>query len=119
MLFTFFGFGVYTSYLLAGLRFPSNSFCRNIFHKLGIGPNQINHNGWRTIVAMKVLCREVLERNRPITVDEFLYSYNPSKIKQSIGFYQFLSRGPQFSLIRGRSSSEKLWKKEFLFIFGN
>ena len=26
------GFGVYTSYLLAGLRFPLNSFCRGLFH---------------------------------------------------------------------------------------
>ena len=32
-------FGVYISYLLAGLRFPLNSFYRDLFHKLGIGPN--------------------------------------------------------------------------------
>ena len=32
-------FGVYISYLLAGLRFPLNSFCRNLFHRLGSGPN--------------------------------------------------------------------------------
>ena len=50
-----FGLGVYTSYLLAGLRFPLNSFCRDLFQRLGIGPNQLNPNGWRTIVAMQVL----------------------------------------------------------------
>ena len=33
------GFGVYISYLLAGLRFPLNSFYRCLFHRLGIGPN--------------------------------------------------------------------------------
>ena len=33
------GLGIYTSYLLAGLRFPLNSFCRDLFQKLGIGPN--------------------------------------------------------------------------------
>ena len=33
------GLGVYTSYLLAGLRFPLNSFCRGLLHRLGIGPN--------------------------------------------------------------------------------
>ena len=49
------GLGVYTSYLLAGLRFPLNSFCRDLFQRLGIGPNQLNPNGWRTIVAMQVL----------------------------------------------------------------
>ena len=37
-------FGVYTSYLLASLRFPLNSFCRGLFHKLGIRPNQLNPN---------------------------------------------------------------------------
>ena len=39
------GLGVYTSYLLAGLRFPLNSFCRALLHRLGIGPNQLNPNG--------------------------------------------------------------------------
>ena len=46
------GLGMYASYLLAGLRFPLNSFCRDLLHRLGIGPNQLNPNGWRTIVAM-------------------------------------------------------------------
>ena len=36
------GLGVYTSYLLAVLRFPLNSFCRALLHRLGIGPNQLN-----------------------------------------------------------------------------
>ena len=39
------GLGIYTSYLLAGLRFPLNSFCRDLFQRLGIGPNQLNPNG--------------------------------------------------------------------------
>ena len=49
------GLGVYTSYLLAGLRFPLNSFCRALLHRLGIGPNQLNPNGLRMIIAMQVL----------------------------------------------------------------
>ena len=49
------GLGVYTSYLLASLRFPLNSFCRGLLHRLGIGPNQLNPNGWRTVVVMQVL----------------------------------------------------------------
>ena len=113
------GLGVYASYLLAGLRFPLNSFCRDLLYRLGIGPNQLNPNGWRTIVAMQVLWREALEGNRPITVDEFLYCYKPSEIKKSAGFYQFSSRGPHYSLIKGRSLSDRLWKKEFLILSGN
>ena len=46
------GLGVYNSYLLAGLRFPLNSFCRGLFHRLGIGPNQLNPNGCKMVVAM-------------------------------------------------------------------
>ena len=68
---------------------------------------------------MQVLWREAFEGNCPITVDEFLYCYKPSEIKESAGFYQFSSRGPQFSLIKGHSSSDRLWKKEFFFISGN
>ena len=52
-------------------------------------------------------------------MDEFLYCYKLSEIKQSAGFYQFLSKGPQFSLMKGCSSFDRLWKKEFFFISGN
>ena len=106
-------------YLLAGLRFPLNSFCRGLFHRLGIGLNQLNPNGWRTIVVMQVLWCETLGGKCPITVDEFLYYYKPSEIKQSAGFYQFSYRGPQFSLIKGCDSFDRLWKKEFFFKSGN
>ena len=30
------GLGVYASYLLAGLRFPLNSFCKDILHRLDL-----------------------------------------------------------------------------------
>ena len=68
---------------------------------------------------MQVLWHEALEGNCPITVDEFLYCYKPSKIKKSAGFYQFSSRGSYYSLIKGRSLSDRLWKKEFFIISGN
>ena len=68
---------------------------------------------------MQVLWREALEGDRPITVDEFLNCYKPSEIKKSAGFYQFSSRGPHYSLIKGRSSSNRLWKREFFIISKN
>ena len=52
-------------------------------------------------------------------MDEFLYCYKPSKIKKSVGFYQFSSRGPHFSPIKGRSSFDRLWKTEFFIISRN
>ena len=68
---------------------------------------------------MQVLWHETLEGNCPITVDEFLYCYKPLKIKKSAGFYQISSRGPHFSLIKGHSSSDRLWKTKFFIISGD
>ena len=68
---------------------------------------------------MQVLWREALEGNCPITVDEFLYCYKPSEIKKSTGFYQFLSRGSLYSLIKGCSSFDKLQKIFFFIISEN
>ena len=52
-------------------------------------------------------------------MDKFLYCYKPSEIKKFVGFYQFSSRGPHFSLIKGHSSSDRLWKTEFFIISGD
>ena len=68
---------------------------------------------------MQVLWREALEWDRPITVDKFIYCYKPSEIKKYVAFYQFSSRGLHFSLIKGRSSFNKLWKTEFFIISEN
>ena len=86
---------------------------------MGIGPNQLNPNGWRTVVVMQVLWREALEGNRPITVDKFLYCHKPSEAKKSTGSYQFSSRGSYYSLVKGRSSSDRPWKTEFFIISRN
>ena len=68
---------------------------------------------------MQVLWREALEGDCPITVDEFLYYYKPSEIKKSAGFYQFSSRGSYYSLIKGHSSYDKLWKIKYFIISGD
>ena len=83
---------VYKAYLLGGLRLPLNAFDREILYRLGMGINQLNPNAWRLIVSMQILWREVFDKNRPLTVDEFLYCYKPSEISQSLGFYQFIAR---------------------------
>ena len=61
---------------------------------------------------------KAFDRNRPFTVDEFLYYYKPSKISQSLGFYQFLARGSSCSLIRSLPLSDRRWKTEFFFVSG-
>ena len=59
---------------------------------------------------------KAFDGNRPFTVDEFLYCYKPSKISQSLGFYQFLARGSSCSLIRSLPLSDRRWKTEFFFV---
>ena len=65
-------------------------------------------------MAMQMLWCKVFKGNCPIIVDQFLYCSKPSKIKQFAGF-----QGPQFSLIRGHSSFDRLWKKKFFFVSRN
>ena len=67
---------------------------------------------------MQILWKEVFGRDCPLTVDEFLYCYKPSKINQSLGFYQFTARGNDCRLVRFLVSSDKNWKTEFIFVFG-
>ena len=85
---------MYEVYLLCSVRFPLNAFAREVLHRLCIAPNQLNPNGWRIIMAMQVLWREVFEGNHPLTMDEFLYCYKPSEINQSLGFINFLLEIP-------------------------
>jgi len=110
------GVGIYEAYLLGGLRLALNAFARELLHRLSIGANQLNPNGWRTIVAMQVLWREAFDGNRPLTVDEFLYCFKPSKISQSLGFYRFSVKGSNCRLTRSLPLYDRQWKMEFFFV---
>ena len=103
---------------MGGLRLPLNSFARELLSRLGLGICQFNPNAWRLVVSMQVLWREVFEGNRPLTVDEFLFCYKPSEINQSLGFYQFTTRGKDYRLIKSLVTSDRNWKTEFFFVSG-
>ena len=113
-----FGIGVYEAYLLGGLRFPLNAFTRELLVRLGLGVCQFNPNVWRLVISMQILWRKEFGGDRPLTVDEFLYCYKPSEIHQSLGFYQFTTRGRDCRLIKSLASSDRKWKMEFFFVFG-
>ena len=113
-----FGIDIYEAYLLGGRRLPLNAFARELLVRLGLGVCQFNPNAWRLVVFMQVLWREVFGGDRPLTVDEFLFCYKPSKINQSLGFYQFTTRGIDCRLIKSLALSDRNWKTEFFFISG-
>ena len=104
--------------MLEGLRLPLNAFAREILHRLGIGINQLKPNAWRLIISMQILWRAIFDGNRPLTVDEFLYCYKPSKISQSLGFYQFSTRGSNYRLVKSLPTFDRRWKTEFFFVSG-
>ena len=67
---------------------------------------------------MQILWREVFGGDHPLTVDEFLFCYEPSEISQSLGFYQFTARGKNCRLIKSLASANRNWKTKFFFVFG-
>ena len=67
---------------------------------------------------MQILWKEVFERDRPLTVDEFLYCYKPLEISQSLDFHQFTVRGKDCRLIKSLPISDRNWKMEFFFVSG-
>ena len=110
--------GVYEAYLLEGLRLPLNAFARELLTRLGLGVCQFNPNAWRLVVFMQVFWREVFQRNRPLTVDEFLYCYKPLEISQSLVFYQFTARGKDCRLIKSLLTFDRNWKTKFFLVSG-
>ena len=113
-----FGVGVYKAYFLGGFRLLLNAFARELLVRLGLGICQFNPNEWRLVISMQILWREVFGEDHPLTVDEFLFCYKPSKINQSLGFYQFTARGKDCRLIKSLASSNRNWKTEFIFVSG-
>ena len=65
---------------------------------------------------MQVLWREVFGGDRPLIMDEFLFCHKPSKINQSLDFYQFTVRGIDCRLIKSLVSFYRNWKTEFFFV---
>ena len=61
---------------------------------------------------------EVFEGDFPLTVNEFLCCYKPSEINQSLGFYQFITRGKDYRLIKFLVTSDINWKTKFFFVSG-
>ena len=95
---------------MGGFRLPLIAFARELLVRLGLGICQFNPNAWRLVIFMQILWSEVFRRDRPLTVDEFIFCYKPSKINQSLGFYQFTARDKDCRLIKSLGLSDRNWK---------
>ncbi len=108
----------YEADLRAGLRFPVQPFVRELLDFLGLAPGQVNPNGWRTIVSCMAMWR-VNNGCEELTVDEFLFCYEPCQIALSRGFWTFKNRDANTKVVQGLPSSNRIWKDKYFFVCGD
>uniref|UniRef100_A0A2N9HNJ5 Transposase (putative) gypsy type domain-containing protein n=1 Tax=Fagus sylvatica TaxID=28930 RepID=A0A2N9HNJ5_FAGSY len=109
----------YEADLKAGLRFPIQPFVREFLDFLGLAPGQINPNGWRTIITCMVMWRVTSNGSEDLTVDEFLFCYEPCQIALSRGFWTFKNRDANTRIVQGLPSSDRIWKDKYFFVCGD
>uniref|UniRef100_A0A2N9ITM6 Transposase (putative) gypsy type domain-containing protein n=1 Tax=Fagus sylvatica TaxID=28930 RepID=A0A2N9ITM6_FAGSY len=91
----------YEADLRAGLRFPIQPFVRELLDFLSLAPGQVNPNGWRTIISCMVMWRVSSNGEEDLTVDEFLFCYEPVQIALSRGFWTFKNRDVNSRVVQG------------------
>uniref|UniRef100_A0A2N9H0P4 Transposase (putative) gypsy type domain-containing protein n=1 Tax=Fagus sylvatica TaxID=28930 RepID=A0A2N9H0P4_FAGSY len=109
----------YEADLRAGLRFPVQPFVRELLDFLSLAPGQINPNGWRTIISCMVMWRVSSNGEEDLTVDEFLFCYEPVQIALSRGFWTFKNRDANSRVVQGLPSSDRIWKDGYFFVCGD
>jgi hypothetical protein len=109
----------YEADLRAGLRFPVHPFVRELLDFLGLAPGQVNPNGWRTIVSCMAMWRVNSNGCEDLTVDEFLFCYEPYQIALSRGFWTFKNRDANTKVVQGLPSSDRIWKDKYFFVCGD
>uniref|UniRef100_A0A2N9EZW6 Transposase (putative) gypsy type domain-containing protein n=1 Tax=Fagus sylvatica TaxID=28930 RepID=A0A2N9EZW6_FAGSY len=109
----------YESTITAGLRFPVQSFIRELLDFLSLALGQVAPNGWRVIISSMVMWRECSDGLDDITVEEFLYCFESSQIAASPGFWTFRNRDNAVKLVEGLPSSNRGWKDGYFFVCGD
>jgi hypothetical protein len=109
----------YEADLRAGLRFPIQPFVKELLDFLSLAPRQVNLNGWRTIISCMVMWRVNSNGEEDLTVDEFLFCYEPVQIALSRGFWTFKNRDANSRVVQGLPSSDRIWKDGYFFVCGD
>uniref|UniRef100_A0A2N9J990 Uncharacterized protein n=1 Tax=Fagus sylvatica TaxID=28930 RepID=A0A2N9J990_FAGSY len=79
----------------------------------------VNPNGWRTIISCMVMWRVSSNGEEDLTVDEFLFCYEPVQIALSRGFWTFKNRDVNSRVVQGLPSSDRIWKDGYFFVCGD
>ena len=91
----------YEADLRAGLCFPMQPFVRELLDFLSLAPGQVAPNGWRTIISCMVMWRVNSNGQEDLTVDGFLFCYEPCQIALSPGFGRLRIMMPILGSSRG------------------
>jgi hypothetical protein len=103
----------------AGIRFPLQPFVRELLDFLSLTLGQVAPNGWQTIISCMVMWRVSNNEQEDLTVDEFLFCYEPCQIAASPGFWMFKHRDMETRIVQGLPLSNRSWKDGYVFICGD
>ena len=103
----------------AGVRFPLQSFVRDLLDFLSLAPGQVAPNGWQTLLSYMVMWRVSSNEQEDLMVEEFLLCYEPCQITVSPGFWMFKHRDLEMRIVQGLPSFNRTWKDGYVFVCGD